>query len=394
MEKEQLYEILKRFAAGNTSDAERQQFNTWLKTASDEEYNELMVSYYALLSDAGIYESADTLLLKKIEDKIDDYESRQKKGAHKINFSFKRLSIAAAIFLVVAGSLFFYTKSTGPFGNLGANQNLEFADRHIKPGNNRAYLTLANGKRISLTDAANGELAREAGVEISKTANGQIIYKIFNNAHHNEELINTIETPKGGQYQVLLPDGSKVWLNAASKFSYPVSFKNNKERMVTLNGEAYFEVAKDKQHPFIVKSEGQEVAVLGTHFNINSYTDEDATKTTLLEGSVKVNDAMLKPGQQSVLSGKKIKVLPADIESSVAWKNGDFIFKGEDFRTNMRKIARWYDVDIEYEPGLNEHVELGGWVSRSSKLSEVLSRIELAGSVHFKVEGRRVLVTK
>lgn len=393
MEKEELNETLRHFAAGNTSDAERQQFNNRLKTVTDEEYHELLVSYYALVSDAGADEPVDALLFQKIEDKIDQYESGQKKGIYKLNFNFKRISVAAAVLLVVASSLLLY-KHNGLFQESRINQNLVLADSHIKPGNNKAYLTLANGKRISLTDAANGELAREAGVEISKAANGQIIYKIFNNAHHTGELINTIETPRGGQYQVLLPDGSRVWLNAASKFSYPVSFKQNKERMVTLNGEAYFEVAKDKEHPFIVKSKGQEVRVLGTHFNINSYADESSLRTTLLEGSVKVNEAMLKPGQQSVLTGKGIRIQPADIESSVAWKNGDFIFKGEDFKATMRKIARWYDVDIEYGPGLSEDIELGGWVSRNSKLSEVLSRIELAGNVHFKVEGRRVLVTK
>jgi transmembrane sensor len=295
-----------------------------------------------------------------------------------------RIAAAVAIAMVLFGAGLFY------FSN---QQNAVRLGNDIAGGKNGATLTLADGKKIRLTDAADGELAQEAGISILKTADGQLVYQIKESSAQTDK-VNMLSTAKGETYQVILPDGSKVWLNAATTLKFPVSFTEVKERKVELKGEAYFEVAKDRLHPFIVASKGQQVEVLGTHFNISCYEDEDATKTTLLEGSVRTNDTLLKPGQQSILRGTELKVVPVDIELAMDWKNGDFIFKGEDFRTTMRKIARWYDVDIVYDADLKENIELGGWVSRESKLSEVLRRIELAGNVHFKVEGRRVLVTK
>ncbi|MNK13737.1 fec operon regulator FecR [compost metagenome] len=295
-----------------------------------------------------------------------------------------RLAAAIAIAMVLFGGGLFYYSSQQHIAEYG---NASVA------GRNGATLTLADGKKIRLTDAANGELAKEAGISISKTADGQLVYEVKEITGKTDQ-VNVLSTAKGETYQVILPDGSKVWLNAATTLKFPVSFSATKERKVELMGEAYFEVAKDRQHPFIVGSKGQRVEVLGTHFNISCYEDEDATKTTLLEGSVRTNDTLLKPGQQSILRGAELKVVPVDIELAMDWKNGDFIFKGEDFKTTMRKIARWYDVDIVYDADLKENIELGGWVSRQSKLSEVLRRIELAGNVHFKVDGRRVLVTK
>lgn len=308
-------------------------------------------------------------------------EERTKSSVKKL---WPRFAAAIAVAMVLIGiGLFYYSnqQNTTKYGN------------DIIAGKNGATLILADGKKIRLSDAADGVLAKESGISIVKTADGQLVYEIKESVAKTDK-INELSTARGEVYKVILPDGSKVWLNAETKLKFPVSFSATKERKVELLGEAYFEVAKDREHPFIVSSGGQQVRVLGTHFNISCYDDENTIKTTLLEGIVKINETLLKPGQQAILRGTEVKVVPVDIEIAMAWKNGDFIFKGEDFKTTMRKIARWYDVDIVYDAGLTENIELGGWVSRQSKLSEVLRRIELAGNVHFKVEGRRVMVTK
>jgi transmembrane sensor len=232
-----------------------------------------------------------------------------------------------------------------------------------------------------------------------------LIYTIssVSNETNKAKDYNTIETPNGGQYQVTLPDGSKVWLNAASSLKFPPSFSRLVNRRVELlRGEAYFEIAKDKNHPFIVKSNGQEVKVLGTHFNINSYSDEQSTKTTLLEGSVKIEivsgsrpkkGVVIRPGQQSILSGERIRIVDADIESDLAWKNQEFVFKGENIQSIMRKLSRWYDIEVNYN-GDCSHLSFYGVLSRSKNISSVLKLMENAGNVKFKIEGKKITVNK
>jgi transmembrane sensor len=209
---------------------------------------------------------------------------------------------------------------------------------------------------------------------------------------------NTIETPKGGQYRIDLPDGTMVWLNAGSSLRYPNRFAGQ-ERKVALTGEAYFEVAKNKQMPFRVVSGKQVVEVLGTHFNINAYTDEASVKTTLLEGSVNVllqethQSELLNPGQQAVVkyNGSSIVVQPVKVEEAVAWKNGYFMFVDADLESIMRQLARWYDVEVAYEGNLGS-LKFGGMVSRSKSIAQTLRILELTGNVRFKVAGRRVTV--
>lgn len=269
----------------------------------------------------------------------------------------------------------------------------------IAPGKNMAILTLSNGKKINLSSAVNGQLATQSGIQILKTANGQITYKITGGIGTSGDIkTNNITVPKGGQWQVILPDGSKIWLNSATSFSYPSIFEKQKERIVQLSGEAYFEVAKDKLHPFIVKTDKQTVEVLGTHFNINSYADEPSVKTTLAEGRVKVSSntgktTILIPGQQSVLTNGVIKTAAANIEEALAWKNGYFRFNDESVQSIMRKISRWYNIDVQYEGGVSD-AGLNGKISRFKNISQVLSALEATKTVHFKVEGRRVTVLK
>ncbi|WP_426582657.1 FecR domain-containing protein [Mucilaginibacter sp. R-33] len=267
----------------------------------------------------------------------------------------------------------------------------------VQPGCNKAYLVLGNGQRISLTDAKNGPIANQAGKTIQKTADGTLVYDNSNSSHNSAESIyNAIETPRGGQYQVVLPDGTQVWLNAASSLKYPASFTGT-DREVELSGEAYFEVAKDKAHPFRVKTGKETVEVLGTHFNINSYADEPTLKTTLLEGSVKITTAskqqIIKPGEQAVLSNNQLNVQEADIEEVLAWKNGLFVFNDEPLESIMRKVARWYDVDVQYGD-IDKTQAFGGGVSRFSNVSKVLQKLESTRMVHFKIQGKTIYVSK
>lgn len=307
--------------------------------------------------------------------------------------AFRRgIAAAAAIFLVLSAAIYFADQlvKKGPV--------IATLQHKIVPGGNNAILTLANGTKINLNDAQNGILAQQSGIKISKTSNGQLVYTIVNqdtDQTRNKLLFNTIETPKGGQYQLILPDGTKVWLNAASSLKYPVSFEG-KERKVELIGEGYFEVTHRTAQRFSVFTSRGTVEVLGTHFNVNAYHDEPSNRIALLEGSVKVSigaeSTTMKPGQQSVISNKGIQLFnDADNEGAIAWKDGYFKFDDENIRTIMRKISRWYNVDIQYEKGIPEF-GFGGKVSRFNDVSEVLKVLELTGAIHFKTEGRRITV--
>jgi transmembrane sensor len=324
-------------------------------------------------------------------------------GAAKIvKFRVLAQIAAAAIVIIAVGLFYFHQKDT-------ATQTVNhIAKNDIRPGGNKAYLTLANGKMIVLNTIANGQIANQAGTSVTKAAGGQLVYTLTqNSAANNPAELNTITTPHGGQWQVLLPDGTKVWLNAASSLKYPVSFATLKNRRVELSGEAYFEVAKDKTHPFIVHTIKQDVEVLGTHFNINAYADEQYTKTTLLEGSVHVaattastrNGAnsftrqTLKPGQQSVLSNGDIKITVANTEAAIAWKNAMFYFENDNLESIMKRIARWYDVKIVYQSNNVKQELFSGRVSRAQNVSEVLKMLTLTGAAQFKIEGGAIIVT-
>jgi transmembrane sensor len=305
---------------------------------------------------------------------------------------------AAAIMIITGAGLLYYSQNHS--GNTGLVVE-QVKENDISPGGNKAILTLANGQKIILTDAGNGLLAEQSGVKITKMDDGQLIYTISGDISlpsDGKVQYNTIETPKGGQYQVVLPDGSKVWLNAGSKITYPSVFVSNGERRLELKGEAYFEVARDKDHPFIVKTINQEIEVLGTQFNVNSYEDEFAVKTTLLEGSIKVVTdngvkEVLQPGQQSVITSDRMVVNEIDPELAVAWKNNLFIFESDDIRYIMRMVARWYNVEVEYE-GMIPDDKFGGSVSRFENVSEVLKPLEATGKVKFRIEDSRIIVSR
>ncbi|MET4083276.1 transmembrane sensor [Pedobacter sp. UYP30] len=278
----------------------------------------------------------------------------------------------------------------------------------IKPGETKATLTLGDGSKITLTDSKLGLVAHQQGIKISKTNQGALVYTVVSANTDKKDVYNTLQTPFGGQFQVVLPDETKVWLNADSKLTYPAVF-NQEDRQVSLVGEAYFEVAKKtdkagKRIPFRVKSiladgRSQLVEVLGTHFNINAYNNEPKIKTTLLEGSVRVanldgdNASIIKPGQQAVWADATSPILIKNVYAAdaVSWKDGFFSFNDEDLQTIMNKISRWYSVDVEYVgPKINK--VFGGRISKFNSVNEVLDLLQTTGAVKFKITGRRILV--
>lgn len=309
---------------------------------------------------------------------------------------YRWITVAAAVLLIASIGILWYTKKDV---GISAQQDNQIAK--ISPGSNKAILILESGERIALTDLKNGEVLNQNGIKITKTSDGQLIYDVSNatvknGGDKNEVSYNTIFTPAGGQFKVMLPDGTNVWLNASSSLKYPTNFNSFISRNVTLTGEGYFEVAPNKHKPFIVNSSGQLVKVLGTHFNINTYADEPNTVTTLFEGSVEVtageNHKIIKPSQQTIVKGDMISVADADLEATLAWKNGYFIFNDEEIGSVMRKIARWYDVEVVFSEGAQIARTLEGATPRSKDLSEILRKFELLGDIHFKIQGRRVIV--
>jgi ferric-dicitrate binding protein FerR (iron transport regulator) len=304
--------------------------------------------------------------------------------------------VAAAVFCLIISGVFLYT----PFFSPSVQQSASYAV-DIEPGRNAATLTLADGKKIALSEAAKGEVAKESGVVIRKSVDGMIEYLITDQNKPDAADKNTLSTAKSETYRIRLPDGTAVWLNAASSLKFPVSFTGKKSRRVELSGEAYFEVFEDKSHPFIVLTDQQEVRVLGTHFNISSYPDEPYASTTLVEGSVKVShpalpDAktiLLKPGQRSMLRSGNLEVSNVDTQEAIAWKNGDFMFKNEHIESIMRKLSRWYDIEVSYEGDMSDLIFIGV-VSRSKNISAVLKIMESTGNIHFKIEGRRVTIRR
>ncbi|MCF6405034.1 FecR domain-containing protein [Chitinophaga filiformis] len=273
--------------------------------------------------------------------------------------------------------------------------NVEQQQRHsdIPPGADRATLTLADGTEIPLDSGTQHTLARQGNTIISKPGNGRLSYQSGSVLSREIPPYNTLRTPAGGQFQLQLPDGSKVWLNAASSLRYPVAFTGN-ARTVELNGEAYFEIAANAKQPFIVKAANTDVQVLGTQFNVMAYEDETSVKTTLLTGAVKVNDKRLHPGQGASIdrrSGALSVQEHVNTEAVIAWKNGLIQLEGEDIHAVMRLIARWYDVRVTYNAPVNAHFR--GIIPRNVPLSQVLKMLEMTGEVHFTVADKQIIVS-
>lgn len=339
---------------------------------------------------------SDTMYLNIIRDRrvIADRPLRKVRSSGRLTWT-----VAAAIILLCTTAAIWWFDVRRDHGAVRPLAGIAVDTGAILPGGKKALLTLADGRSINLDDIKSGRIAEEAGVLISKTADGQIVYRIAGEEAPEEGSFhyNTISTPRGGEYQLVLPDGTRVWLNAASTLRYPAQFAGA-ERRVELEGEAYFEVSRREDLPFIVNTAMQEVEVLGTHFNVRAYGDEPAVKTTLIEGKVKVHQALaeavtLRPGQQasSRQGGGRIDVNTIDIEEATAWKDGYFYFQNEDIRSVMNSIARWYNIEVEYQGDMEGKV-FGGTISRFESFEKLLQTIALTGSVRFRIEGRRIIV--
>lgn len=357
--------------------------NKWLETSEQNRilFDEFFISQQ-FDADLLAYQSANKdLILNNAMTKINEKKSINKSTRIKMFFNRNYRITAAAVILILSFlGTYFYTNNNVIQGN------------NIKPGKNTATLTLANGKKIVLSNVANGKLATEAGVVISKTSNGNIVYEIKDQSTSSNQM-NILSTARGETYQVQLPDGSKVWLNAATTLKYPSSFTSSRERVVELNGEAYFEIFKDKTRPFKVNSLNQTVEVLGTHFNVNSYKEEPTINTILVEGSVKINKTtILKPGEQAdFYRPGNIAVSKADL-NAIAWKEGKFRFNNTSLEAVLRQLARWYNVDFIYEGKISDR-KISGGIDRNINIADAL---EILGymNIHYKIDGRKIIVTE
>ncbi|HET7118177.1 MAG TPA: FecR domain-containing protein [Hanamia sp.] len=313
---------------------------------------------------------------------------------------------AASVLIILTVGSYFFLKQPATKSVVASKSKVTPLVNDALPGKQGAILTLANGKTIVLDSAHNGLLTNQGNTQIVKE-NGKVSYQGEKNSG-NEIMYNTMTTPKGRQYQLILADGSKVWLNAASSITYPTAF-TGKERRVSITGEAYFEIKHisfnsttgEEAIPFFVDynsspNEKGEIKVMGTHFNVMDYNNEAAVKTTLLEGSVKVTEnnktVTIKPGEQAVMNKEKntVSVVKADVDEAVAWKNGFFSFKSATIETVMRQVERWYDVDVVYN-GAKPEGHYRGEVPMNVNASVMLKVLEVSG-IHFKIDGKRIVV--
>ncbi|QEK51063.1 FecR family protein [Pedobacter aquae] len=307
---------------------------------------------------------------------------------------FRRIaSIAASIAILLSVGIYYLWESSQRKQKIAIEEKIE-----ILAGRNQASLTLNDGRTVYLDSIKIGNSIKENGMVITKMDDGTLSYKSDPNYfYRNKEAYNTISTPRGGQFKVVLPDNSIVWLNAASSIKFPVIF-SDKKRLVELVGEGYFEVSHNKAKPFIVSSLHQETVVKGTKFNITSYPDEDKITTTLLEGAVVVktkntvlNETLLRPNEQVIVSESSVTKIKVDANESIAWKNGKFIFNNTPLKVIMVQLSRWYDVEVEYLSNV-EKITFTGSISRFDNMQDVLRKISLTESVKFETRGRRIMV--
>jgi transmembrane sensor len=355
-------EILARFARNEASAEERAAFDEWLKTLSPAEVEALMDEYGELLVQTDtVHEPANAALLESIHREI----------AEPVRMSYWRWGQAAAVLLLIATGVYFW------------QLRQPVRTSKVVPGSQGATLTLADGTTISLDSAHAGTVAGTP----ARISGNNLIYD--NNG--KEAVYNIMSTSNGRQFTLVLPDGTSVWLNAASSIRYPTAF-TGKERHVSVTGEAYFEVAQDAEKPFKVSVHDQLIEVLGTAFNVNAYNNEETISTTLLSGSVRVQDVIMKPGQQAQVSGQRIQLVDADAQQAIAWKKGLFNFENVGLHEAMRQLERWYDIRVVYEPDVPD-IKLAGKMTRQVTLEGLLVVLEELG-VHCRLDGRTLTISR
>jgi transmembrane sensor len=382
-QKEVFKELMYQFVSGEISLEGKAQL---LKMIEDPQYADdldfILRENYDRIEPIKANPESTQQFIQSLRGKMNSTEEEEEEEADFTLFNWRRLMVAASVVLVIGIGYFTYNHSKPSTAIVNNEKN-----NVIMPGRSGAILTLGDGSEIVLDSVANGVLANQSNTAVAKK-DGELVYTEGNDAH---AVINKMTTPRGRQYKLELSDGTKVWLNASSSISFPTSFPND-ERKVTIIGEAYFEVAKDKSKPFTVTVNNVEVKVLGTHFNINGYSDEAEIKTTLMEGSVLVGKkdkkVLLKPGQQAEVKntgGVKVKDLE-NFDAVLAWKKGMFHFENASLETVLRQLSRWYDVDVVIDKGVVSR-NFEGEINRDLELAQVLKILE-GNNVHFKIEGK------
>ncbi|SOD17715.1 FecR family protein [Pedobacter xixiisoli] len=364
--------LYSKYLDGTITDAEKKELFDRIRNADDQSLEQLSEKYLSQEppEDLSFLQEKTDRVFSKIKGQL-NLEPEPKKHLiwHWLPY-VAAIIITTAVFIFIVNQRITSRVRSGDFVQISED---------IPAGTNRATLTLGNGRSISLDQANAGQIAAEQGVRILKTDEGQLAYEVLANTP-NSAAYNTISTPNGGQFTVTLPDGTTVYLNAASTLKYPTSFVGA-ERHVELSGEAYFEVAKNKGRTFTVSTDKQKIQVLGTHFNVNSYQDNGQIITTLAEGSVKVitstGSKLLIPGQQTIVNANSIKLQEADLETAMAWKNGRIEYKDADIQTIMADVARWYNIEVHYEGSLPERRFMAS-IRRDANLASLLKVLRLS----------------
>jgi transmembrane sensor len=389
--------LMSKSIKNELTDNEGSELETWLASAPNREFFDEFVNRDALREGMGVLAGINKPVMQQ---KLNRLLFAGRRQAPKITLARRYMAVAGVSALLGIGTWWWNAQLKHTALN-GERQPLVTTNHDISPGGDKAILTLDGGEKIVLASAKDGKLARQGGMSIFIPDSGHLAYKPATGENadstpgNSKIAFNTLTTPRGGQYRVTLSDGTRVWLNAASSLHYPTAF-TGKERVVEITGEAYFEVSSNARMPFMVRANGTEVRVLGTQFDIMSYENEAGQDITLIGGGVRINSGnssrVLIPGQQArVSSSKDLKVVEdTDVDEVLAWKNNLFSFNDASIETVMRQLARWYDVDIKYSAVVSQH--FNGNIPRTVSLSSVLVMLELTGKVHFRIEGREILV--
>jgi len=380
--------LIAGYIRGTITEPEHDELDKWVEASDDN-----MLLFEELTDEKNIEANLEWM------DKVTT-EKNLKLTRKKIEFIPKQENLAGKKwFYRVAASVIILIAAFGIYKIINNKQSeqksiTKIDHTGIQPGSNKATLTLSNGSIVDLVNAPKGLIKDDNGTIINKSKEGEILYN-DSGSRNIAAKFNILTTPKGGQFKVQLPDGSQVWLNAASSLKYPTAFVNS-QRIVELKGEGYFEISKNKTKPFKVKlADSGEVKVLGTHFNVMAYENEEAKEITLLEGRVEITKGNQKqnliPGQQGkIFPSKIILVNAADTVQVTGWKNGQFIFHDANIQSIMRKVARWYDVDIKYETSNTQH--FNATISRKEPILKLLHILEETGQIHFKTENKTIYV--
>jgi len=374
MNYQEIEELLKRYKEGQCTPEEIHLIHSWYNQRSKTLQNESIDIDYEIWN-------------KKISDQLPSALGQPPKSI------WPKIIVAASILLIFSSLIYF---ANTPKKSTDTEWTKKEKAEQIVPGQYKATLTLADGKKIILSDSDEMEISNSAGISITKTLDGELVYTIDQQTRLTTEQ-NTLSTGMGETFCINLPDGSKAWLNASSSLKYALSMNTNGKRIVELVGEGYFEVAEDKDRPFIVKTANQDVVVLGTTFNISCYPEDHKITTTLVEGSIKIQNQKqqqyLKPNEQAILENNTLRISKVDPELAIAWKNGLFIFQDEALEDIMKKLARWYNIEVDFRNADKEKLFWGG-ISRKEDIHKILNKLEQTGGVKFKTQGRRIIVTK